>query len=38
MVVRSKYIVLCRETAQLVEVVNLLHARQQWSKTGADTV
>ena len=36
MVVRSNYIVLYRETAQLVEVVNVLHARQQWPKTGAD--
>ena len=30
MVVRSNYIVLYRETAQLVEVVSVLHARQQW--------
>lgn len=33
--VRSNYIVLYRETAQLVEVVNVLHARQQWPKKGA---
>jgi addiction module RelE/StbE family toxin len=36
MVIRSNYIVFYRETAQLVEVVNVLHARQQWPKTGAD--
>ena len=35
MVVRSNYIVLYRETAQLVEVVSVLHARQQWPKMGA---
>jgi len=33
MIVRSNYIVFYRETAQLVEVVNVLHARQQWPKT-----
>lgn len=32
MVVRSNYIVLYRETAQRGEVVNVLHARQQWPK------
>ena len=32
MVVRSNYIVLYRETAQQVEVVNVFHARQQWPK------
>lgn len=32
MVVRSNYIVLYRETAQRVEVVNVFHARQHWPK------
>ena len=30
MVVRRNYIVLYRETAELVEVVNVVHARQKW--------
>jgi len=30
LVVRSNYIVIYRETPQLIEVVNVLHARQQW--------
>lgn len=32
MVVRSNYVVLYRETPQLVEIVNVIHARQQWRK------
>ena len=32
LVVRSNYIVLYRETPALVEVVNVLHARQQYPK------
>ena len=28
LVVRSNYILLCRETLNLVEIVNVLHARQ----------
>ena len=32
MVVRSNYIVIYRETATLVEIVNVVHARQQWPK------
>jgi len=30
MVVRANYIVLYRESATLVEIVSVLHARQQW--------
>ncbi len=30
LVARSNFIVLYRETPQLVEVVNVLHARRQW--------
>ena len=30
MVVRRNYIVLYRETPELVEVVNVMHARQKW--------
>lgn len=30
MVVRSNYIVIYRETLELVEIVNVIHARRQW--------
>ena len=30
LVVRSNYIVLYRESPELVEIVNLIHARRQW--------
>lgn len=30
MVVRSNYIVLYRESPELVEIVNVVHARRQW--------
>ncbi|MEO6825106.1 MAG: type II toxin-antitoxin system RelE/ParE family toxin [Nitrosospira sp.] len=30
MVVRNNYIVFYRETPELVEVVNVIHARRQW--------
>lgn len=37
MVVRSNYIVLYRETPELVEIVNVLHARQQVPKRNKQT-
>ena len=30
LVVRSNYIVLYRESPELVEIVNVIHARRQW--------
>ena len=32
LVVRSDYVVLYRETPQLVEIVNVVHARRQWPR------
>ena len=36
LVARSNYIVLYRETPQLVEVVNVLYARRQWPPLKGD--
>jgi len=30
MVIRPNYVVFYRETADLVEIVNVVHARRQW--------
>lgn len=37
LVARSNYIVLYRETPQLVEIVNVLHARRQWPTRKKET-
>ncbi len=38
LVVRSNYVVLYRESAERVEIVNVVHARQQWPpKRSTDT-
>jgi toxin ParE1/3/4 len=34
LVVRSNYIVFYRESAELVEIVNVVHARRQWPPGG----
>jgi toxin ParE1/3/4 len=34
LVVRSNYIVIYRESAELVEIVNVVHARMQWPGGG----
>ena len=38
MIVRSNYIVLYRETDELVEIVNVVHARMQFPRNGGRAI